>query len=423
MNRSLFVLLKHLKMSENKSNIDMLAKKTHTSIMQLQRDFYNLTGYSANEYMRRLQLSKALCLIKSSKSTLSDIAYSCGYSSQQALCREIKSILNTTATNYRKSNDYYFLSEPNQDTPFQIEVSRKVIPKTVCLKYYSQKLSNIENRAVQLFLRNNSDYSGRIFGRNGDQTNNTFSYELYVENTPGLNMDKFDFAGYFTGYDAFFAQTRVVNNPDIINAAWNFMYSTWLPCSMFVYAANIDDIFQNKYFEEFYLMKSYPRRLKLYLPIVRRHNLLKITIETGLSMYFLCSSQKGLAAENRASQAVINFLQYHYPHIILNTNEFYFQQADGCTTCGVRVPAGLSINNLNLKTYKNQTFAILRISGLGDYCQFRQILLQWLLENKFTASGEPFAVYDTSQSFEEPQTRLYCPIQTLLGYDNTIDNV
>jgi AraC-like DNA-binding protein len=159
---NLKTMLESLRATDEKANIDTLAKNCYTSAMQLQRDFYNVTGYSVNEYMRRLRLSNALCLIKNSSCPLADIAYSCGYSSQQALCREIKSILNTTATAYKESGSYYFLSALTDDAPFQIEVSKVAVPETVCLRYYSHILRGIENNAVNLFLHANPGYGGRI---------------------------------------------------------------------------------------------------------------------------------------------------------------------------------------------------------------------------------------------------------------------
>lgn len=132
---NLKALITAINTAEVKQNIDALAKSSYTSTMQLLRDFYNVTGYSVNEYMRRLRLSNALCLIKSTDRTLADIAYSCSYSSQQALCREIKTILGTTTTEYKEGSDYYFLSALTDDIPFQIEVSRVTVPTTVCLRY------------------------------------------------------------------------------------------------------------------------------------------------------------------------------------------------------------------------------------------------------------------------------------------------
>ena len=90
MNERLSEIISALNTADEKQNIDDIAKSCFTSTMQLQRDFYNVTGYSVGEYIRRLRLSNALCLIKNSDSSLADVAYSCGYSSQQALCREIK---------------------------------------------------------------------------------------------------------------------------------------------------------------------------------------------------------------------------------------------------------------------------------------------------------------------------------------------
>lgn len=72
-------------------------------------------------------------MIKFSHYPTADIAYACGYSSQQALCREIRALLQTTATAYRDGDDIYFLAPPSADAPYPVEVSRVSIPRALCL--------------------------------------------------------------------------------------------------------------------------------------------------------------------------------------------------------------------------------------------------------------------------------------------------
>lgn len=311
--QNLKTLISKLLETEDKPNIETLAKSCYTSTMQLQRDFYNVTGYSANEYMRRMRLSNALCLIKSSDRTLSDIAYSCGYSSQQAFCREIKIILSTTATEYREGSEYYFLSALNDDILFQIEVSKVTIPETVSLRYFSPMLRGIENNAVSMFLQSNPNYGGRIFGRNGKQQGSMLCYELYVEGENDRNIDGFELGKKQQEYEAIFAQTRVKNIKDEINAAWDYLYSSWLPVSMFDYAGQSNSNFEHKFFEEYYCKSFHPQRIKLYLPITRKKGLLKISIEKIPSMCFLISRRKGYNAKKKPAVMLSSIFQNTIP--------------------------------------------------------------------------------------------------------------
>lgn len=412
MKQNLKALITAINTAEVKQNIDTLANSCYTSAMQLYRDFYNVTGYSVNEYMRRLRLSSALCLIKSLDRQLADIAYACGYSSQQALCREIKTLLGTTATKYKESIDYYFLSALNDDTPYQVEVSKVTIPETMCLRYFSHVLLGIENKAVNLFLHQNPDYSKRIFGRNGKQQGNMLCYELYLEDTNSLNTDGFEFGGKHPEYETIFAQTRVKNIEDKINAAWDYLYSSWLSGSMFDYAGQQDISFESKYFEEYYYKKTRPQRLKLYLPLQRKKEFIKISIEKIASMRFLVSSRSGFNAEKEASRDVVEYLSENYPYIIKNTKEFYYQQKNDCFTCGVKINTDLNTRGeVNIKNYEKQCFAVMYLSGIGDYARSAKMLMDWILENNFKASGEPFAVYDIDKSYENPQMKLYCTIE------------
>ena len=114
--------------------VEAISRAHALSSMQLNRDFISATGYSVSEYIRRLRLSNALCMIKFSHYPTADIAYACGYSSQQALCREIRALLQTTATAYRDGDDIYFLAPPSADAPYPVEVSRVSIPRALGLR-------------------------------------------------------------------------------------------------------------------------------------------------------------------------------------------------------------------------------------------------------------------------------------------------
>ncbi|MFD2875102.1 helix-turn-helix domain-containing protein [Paenibacillus rhizoplanae] len=82
--------------------LEQAAQAGYTSLMQLYRDFYSYTGHSVKEYIRKRRLSVALGMIRSTQRPLTEIAYACGYSSQQALCKYVKSATRLTPLAYQK---------------------------------------------------------------------------------------------------------------------------------------------------------------------------------------------------------------------------------------------------------------------------------------------------------------------------------
>ena len=85
-------------------NAVTFADSVYRSRMQLHRDFYSIVGHTVKSYIAKRRLSIALAHIKASVLPLADIAYLSGYSSQQALCRAVKSELGMTPLEYRKKN-------------------------------------------------------------------------------------------------------------------------------------------------------------------------------------------------------------------------------------------------------------------------------------------------------------------------------
>lgn len=392
-------------------SVNDLAKEFYRSPAQLNRDFYAATGYSVHEYQRCRRLSQALCFIKSSSLSLADISYQCGYSSQQALCREIRNQLGMTATEYRESDAYYFLSDCDSDIPYITEVSKVNIPQTICLRFYHPVLPGLESLAVQTFLASNPDYSGRIFGRNGMQYRNRFCYELYVEESEGLHTDGFSGGVLRPSYSAVCAQIRVRNVEEEIGAAWDWLYSVWLANSMFVYAGADDLTFENTYFEEYCHRNTRVPKLRLYLPLRHQNSLMKVTLEHK-TFSFLVSDSTGPSAETEASRTVLQFLAHFRPGVLQNAVQFYHQERDNRCTCGVNTEGTIPHDD-SLRTicYENTPFAILHCNGIHAYSKASEQLLSWLRENGFQPSDSPFAVYDTTENEDNPDMMVYCPLK------------
>ena len=392
-------------------SVEALARAHFRSPSQFSRDFYAAAGYSVHEYQRCRRLSQALCLIRSSGLSLADISYRCGYSSQQALCREVKAILHMTATEYRESEEYYFLSEPVQDIPWITEVSTVKIPRTLCLSFYHPVLRGLESLAVHSFLQANPAYHGRIFGRNGKQQKNRFCYKLYVEDTGELNTAGFSVGMLHPAYSAVCAQIRVHNREEDISAAWDWLYSVWLPKSMFAYAGAEEPVFEKEYFEEYYHKDVQIRRLRLVLPVQRRDSLWKITLEKQ-TLTFLVSDCTGPSAETEASRTVLTYLAHTHPEILQDTRTFYFRQDDNRCTCGAAVGKQITPGErLRMIRYENTPCAILHFQGMHAYAEAAERLEAWCSENGIRAADRPFAVYDTSVNEDNPRMMLYCPLK------------
>jgi len=207
----------------------LLRNVGYVSCARLYRDFYSITGHTVKEYVRKRRLSNALALIKTSDMGLTDIAFQCGYSSHQALCRAIRQTLGITPSEYKKNDIYYFFP-PWSGEPLQsVVVSGETIPRAQRVLFYHSNLTNIENTAVGTFLQAFPDYNGRIFGRNGEQVGNKLCYELYMTDT-GRDYNKLNTYGFIITHEtscftATFATSTVRINERNINAAWDYLYS------------------------------------------------------------------------------------------------------------------------------------------------------------------------------------------------------
>ena len=164
-----------------KINIEQLAAACFVSPRQLYRDFYVCTGHSVHTYIRKRRLSKALGMLKYSDMAISDIAYLCGYSSQQALSKSVKNITTMTPKQYRSGERAFYFNVYAYKELKQVTVSRQTLPEMLGIRFYYHKLNGIEREAVRFLFELLPGYSGRLFGRNGIQKGTKFCYELFIE--------------------------------------------------------------------------------------------------------------------------------------------------------------------------------------------------------------------------------------------------
>jgi len=396
----------------SKLDVELLSHAGYVSHAKLYRGFYNLTGHSVKEYIRKRRLSNALALIKTSDFTFTDIAMRCGYSSHQSLCRSIKQMLGMTPTEY-KDGDYYYFFPPFYGEPLQsVTVSTETIPRTFRVLFYHSSLIDIEDVSVNTFIKAVPNYNGRIFGKNGKQEGNKFCYELYLSDMDA-DCHLLKSYGFETTYEvpcitAMFATSLVRNDGQKINAAWDYLYSEWLQNSMFEYT-------NESYYEEYILKNNKITKLKLHLPIQKRSEETKITLINNPGLHFIAAKDKGYNAEKIASQTVVDYLMVHYPYIVKTSRELYLRKELNSYVCGIRINSELPLmgnENIMRITTDQNNYLVLVSTVMGDYDRYADLLLSFARDNGMIADKKGiFAVYDAKISYDNLSIKLYCPIK------------
>ncbi|MDR0287585.1 MAG: AraC family transcriptional regulator [Clostridiales bacterium] len=393
----------------------LLSRIGYVSLPKLYRDFYNLTGHSVKEYIRKRRLSNALALIKTSDMELTDIAFQCGYSSHQALCRAVRQTLDLTPSEYKIGDIYYFFPPFNGKPLQSVTVSNDIIPQAIRILYYNSKLTNIENVAVKTFLQVFPNYNERIFGRNGKQDGNKFCYELYLTDIETdyskLKPYGFEVTQKILFLAATFATLTVRNDEPKINTAWDYLYSEWLQYSMFEYT-------DEPYYEEYIIKNAKPIKLKLFLPIRKRSEETKITLISNSELCFITAKAKGYNAEKIASQTVVDYITKNYPHIINSTRDLFCRKEINSYVCGIRVNSDFQFiedENVTKTTTEDNNYLVLESGVMGDYDRYAEMLFSFARDNGMEADRKGvFAIYNTKKGIDNLSVKMYCPVKIVI---------
>lgn len=408
---------------ENNIALDMeteiLTKLGLVSHTQLYRDFYAYTGHSVREYIRRRRLSNALNLIKTSDLTLADIAYTCGYSSQQDLCRRVKNAVHMTPRDYKDSEQYYFFPPVNSAFPSSaaagaespIMVSTQSIPAALCLRFYSPINTDIEDRAVNHLLEIAPAYRGRVWGRDGKVLNGAYCYELYISEgasvQEALTHSAFLIGEQVPAHTAVCATTLVQNREERITDAWNYLCYEWLPDSMFVHSGE-------PYFEEYLFKHGRVSKLKLYLPLKKRQETVQFSVEYQPARRFVLSEACGSLAEEKASKRVMEYMAQHHPALLRTSRGYYIHKDGTVCVCGLQVPVNIRLEEsreIRVVCRTEGRYLILRSQGLGDYGRLRCLAAAFMKQNSIHADmKEMFTVYNIGRGGDSPSMHMYCPV-------------
>lgn len=92
---------------DGKLELDTVATAVHYSKYHLHRMFTNTVGMTIHDYARRRQLTEAAKLLVFSEKPIIEIAFICGYESQQAFTSAFKSMYKIPPTEYRERQQFY----------------------------------------------------------------------------------------------------------------------------------------------------------------------------------------------------------------------------------------------------------------------------------------------------------------------------
>ena len=405
----------------------LLSKLGFVSHMQLYRDFYSITGHSVKEYVRKRRLSNALALIRHSEMNLADIAYECGYTSQQIFSTSVKNAVGLTPLEYRASGEVYYFPPFCLNWERQVTIAAEPLPPMLGIKYYHNRLQGIENAALKDFFSLVPDFPGRIFGRDGVQSGPRFCYELYITNWEEfydtLKDSHFVIVGQIPEVLSNFATTIVQNQEEEIRSGWDYLYTKWLGISMFEYG-------DEPYYEEYLVKNRQIKKLRLLLPVRKKSDYSRITFERPGSMKFIVSTALGDNAERVSAEQIVDCLKEQYPYLIKTSNQFYVCKSDESFTNGVRIAEELELDDNKRRYLLNKPdclYAVLSCGLCSDYSLYREVLQNWVKDNGFkmlrnnmdgnqTSIHEPirepiFALVDTKLGYESLRMKLYCPVK------------
>lgn len=395
-------------------NAESLARAGFVSRAKLYRDFYNIAGHSIKEYVRKRRLSNALALVKRSDFPLADIAYLCGYSSQQEFHRLVQRKLHMTPMEYRKSDRFYYFPPCRGTGVFDVSVERVTVPGLSCFYFYAAKLKDIENCAMKAFFDRMPGYTGRIFGRNGKQRGNKFCYELYVPAEEGWAEQLegiFEAGRQINSHTGLFAMTIVKNQEGLINAAWEYLDKTWLTHSMYQYG-------EGGYFEEYLFRDGKTCKLRLYLPVMPKKEYPRIRLAALEQQVVMTAEAKGSNAEQRAANAVLEYVANYDFHVLKDINRFYARQLPDGFVYGI-FTEGLAAcqeeGTVKRKEIPQGIYILLEGETAGGYDIFKEIITSFAAENSLRIDErEIFGVYHTEYGFRNPRLSLFAAVNVTI---------
>jgi len=92
---------------DGKLDLETVAEAVHYSKYHLHRMFTSTVGMTIHDYVQRRQLTEAAKLLVFSDRPIIEVAFICGYESQQAFSSAFKSMYKIPPAEYRDNREFY----------------------------------------------------------------------------------------------------------------------------------------------------------------------------------------------------------------------------------------------------------------------------------------------------------------------------
>ena len=92
---------------DEKLDLEKVSEAVHYSKYHLHRMFTNTVGMTIHDYVQRRQLTEAAKLLIFSSKPIIEVAFFCGYESQQAFSSVFKSMYKVPPAQYREKGTFY----------------------------------------------------------------------------------------------------------------------------------------------------------------------------------------------------------------------------------------------------------------------------------------------------------------------------
>lgn len=108
---------------DEKLDLEKVSEAVHYSKYHLHRMFTNTVGITIHDYVQRRQLTEAAKLLVFSSKPIIEVAFFCGYESQQAFSAAFKSMYKVPPAQYRDKGNFYPLQLQfvlHKNIPFKV---------------------------------------------------------------------------------------------------------------------------------------------------------------------------------------------------------------------------------------------------------------------------------------------------------------
>lgn len=172
---------------------------------------------------------------------------------------------------------------------------------------------------------------------------------------------------------------------------------------------------EKPYFEEYLIKNGNTEKLRLFLPVHRRKDNIRILWKRNPDLRFLVAKAGGPQAERVASETIIQFLSDSYPEALQKAKRFFVSWQNASCICGVNLDDGACCewkeSSVQMFTARKGDYLVLESPIMGNYDRYAEQLIRFAQERGMNPDPNAvFAIYDTAESSINPSLQMFCPV-------------